>query len=469
MNLGGHPQCPPRKGFAPTNPIPAISFPQQNHCDRGLAGTNVSTEERLLDSEHPFSVWSAPRANRPSMIRRYSSRVFYGWWMVGAAFFVQLITAGLLMQSYGGLTGPFQGGILDKAGPRSTMRVGFVVFGLGFIVLSQVQTLWQFYGAFILLALGFSFSAFFPLSVALVNWFERKRARVLSTMSLGFAVGGLIVPLVALSLEELGWRETAFASGVLVIILGIPLAQVMRRRPEDYGEVVDGVRDAAPRERAPAATINPPQRDFTLREAMRTPAFWLISLGHGSALFVVGAVSVHVISHLKEDLGYSVGSAALVVTLMTLFQVIGMLIGGAIGDRTDKRFLAAICMFMHMIGMLLVAFATNVAMVIAFAVLHGLAWGARGPMMQAIRADYFGRTYFGAIMGVSTTIILFGQVGGPVLAGLLADRTGNYEFGFSLMAVLSGLGSGFFIFAKRPALPERPAINERVPEPVSGG
>jgi MFS family permease len=352
------------------------------------------------------------------------------------------------------------------------MQFGFVVFGIGFMALSQVDTLWQYYGAFALLAVGFSFSAFFPLSVALVNWFERKRARVLSTMSLGFAVGGLVVPLVALSLEHFGWRETAFASGILVIVLGIPLAQVMRRRPEDYGEVVDGVRDPEPvtQVRTPiaTATLNRPQRDFTLREAMRTPAFWLISLGHGSALFVVGAVSVHVISHLKEDLGYSVGAAALVVTLMTVFQVIGMLVGGAVGDRIDKRLIAAICMLMHMVGMLLVAFATNVVMVIAFAVLHGLAWGARGPLMQAIRADYFGRTYFGAIMGVSTTIILFGQVGGPLLAGIMADQTGDYVVGFSVLAILSGLGSSFFIFARRPTLPERAAVPERRPEPASG-
>jgi MFS family permease len=432
------------------------------------------------------------------MIRRYTTRVFYGWWMVAAAFMVQLITAGLLMQSYGayvavlqeqrgwsktalsgafsltqvvgGVLGPFQGFILDRVGPRVTMQFGFVVFGIGFMLLSQVQSLWQFYGVFMLLAVGFSFSAFFPLSVALVNWFERKRARVLSTMSLGFAVGGLIVPLVALSLEELGWRETAFASGVLVIVLGVPLSQVMRRRPEDYGEVVDGIRDPAPLSQAsrPLAPVNRPERDFTLREAVRTPAFWLISLGHGSALFVVGAVSVHVISHLKEDLGYSVGSAALVVTLMTAFQVIGMLVGGTIGDRVDKRMIAAICMLMHMVGMLLVTFATSVLMVISFAVLHGLAWGARGPLMQAIRADYFGRTYFGAIMGVSTTIILFGQVGGPLIAGIMADQTGDYVLGFSVMAVLSGLGSGFFIFARPPSLPGRATIPERRVEPISG-
>jgi MFS family permease len=432
------------------------------------------------------------------MIRRYSSRVFYGWWMVAAGFCVQLLTAGLLMQSYGayvavlqeqrgwsktalagafsftqvigGLLGPFQGVVMDRVGPRAIMRFGFAMFGLGFIALSQVQTLWQFYAAFLLLAIGFSLSAFFPLSVALVNWFERRRARVLSTMSLGFAVGGLLVPLVALSLDHLGWRETAFASGIIMVVLGIPLAQVMRRRPEDYGEVPDGISaaEASSLSRfAPAA--NRPERDFTLREALRTPAFWLISFGHGSALFVVGAVTVHVISHLKEDLGYSVGAAALVVTLMTAFQIVGMVVGGTLGDRVDKRAICAACMLMHMTGMLLVAFAVNVAMVIAFAVLHGLAWGARGPLMQAIRADYFGRTAFGAIMGVSTTIILFGQVGGPLVAGIMADQTGDYVAGFTVLAILSGLGSGFFIFARPPLLPVRAHAPERQAEPATGG
>ena len=292
-------------------------------------------------------------------------------------------------------------------------------------------------------------------------------------MSLGFAVGGLLVPVVAYSLEEFGWRSTAFGSGILVMAVGLPLAQVMRRRPEDYGEVVDGIREHSEQaDGRRSAHVQPPpaamapERDFTLREAIRTPAFWLISLGHGSALLVVGAVQVHVISHLKEDLGYSVGSAALVVTLMTLMQVCGMLIGAAVGDRFDKRSIAAVCMCMHMVGMLLVAFAASLIMVVSFAVLHGLAWGIRGPLMQAIRADYFGRSSFGVIMGLSSTIIMLGQIGGPVVAGLMADQTGNYESGFTLMAVLAGLGSGFFIFARRPVLPERISRPERAAEPA---
>ena len=431
------------------------------------------------------------------MIRRYTSRVFYGYWMVAAAFGVQLITAGLLMQSYGayvavlqeqkgwsktalsgafsltqlvsGMVGPVQGVVMDRIGPRAVMRVGFVVFGIGFMLLSQVNSLAAFYAAFVVLAFGFALSAFFPLTVALVNWFERQRSRVLSMMSLGFAVGGLIVPLVALSLEEFGWRNTSFASGVIMIVVGVPLASVMRRRPEDYGEVIDGVR-SVPVERPEAVekvkAVQRLQRDFTVREAIRTPAFWLISFGHSSALLVVGAVSVHVISHLNEDLGYSVGTASLVVTLMTMMQVIGMLVGGAIGDRYDKRMICAVCMLMHMAGMLLLTYATGFGMIGAFAVLHGLAWGVRGPLMQAIRADYFGRSNFGTIMGISTTIIMVGQIAGPLVAGIMADTTGDYVAGFTILAVLSGVGSGFFIFARRPSLPEPQARAERAAGPA---
>lgn len=426
------------------------------------------------------------------MIRRYTSRVFYGYWMVAAAFGVQLITAGLLMQSYGayvavlqeqrgwsktalsgafsltqfvsGMVGPFQGVVMDRIGPRAVMRIGFVIFGAGFMLLSQVNSLTAYYASFVVLAFGFAMSAFFPITVALVNWFERKRSRVLSTMSLGFAVGGLIVPLVAFSLEQFGWRNTAFASGVIMIVVGVPLASVMRRRPEDYGDVVDGIRSEPIDRREAPAPVQRAQRDFTAREAIRTPAFWLISLGHGSALLVVGAVSVHIISHLKEDLGYSVGSASLVVTMMTAMQVAGMLIGGAIGDRYDKRLICAVCMLMHMAGMLLVTYATGFGMIGAFAVLHGLAWGIRGPLMQAIRADYFGRSSFGTIMGISTTIIMVGQISGPLFAGIMADATGDYVAGFTILAVLSGFGSGFFIFARRPSLPEPRPTTTRASE-----
>ncbi len=416
---------------------------------------------------------------------RLLPRVFYGWYIVAAGVGIQLLVAGLLSQSYGayvvllrrdfgwtktalagayslqqvenGILGPLQGWIIDRVGPRAVMRVGMVIFGLGFMVLSQVHSLTAFYAAFLTMAIGSSLAGFFPMSVAIVNWFEKRRARALSTMALGFAIGGTLVPVVAFFLDTIGWRNTAFASGIIILAVGLPLTQVIRRRPEDYGEVVDGTRAPEPDPDAASTDAAAPadSGDFTAAEALRTPAFWLISLGHGSALLVVSAVSVHVVSHLNENLGYSLAAASAVITLMTAFQVVGMLIGGLIGDRFDKRGIAVACMAMHMAGLLLVAYAVAFPMVVGFAVLHGLAWGIRGPLMQALRADYFGRTSFGVIMGFSSMIVMLGTVSGPLVAGVLADRTGSYETGFTVLALLAGLGSVYFLLARRPPRPAR--------------
>jgi MFS family permease len=135
--------------------------------------------------------------------------------------------------------------------------------------------------------------------------------------------------------------------------------------------------------------------------------------------------------------------------------MMGVGIGWAIGDRYDKRLIAATCMLMHMAGLLLLAYSIAHAMVVGFALLHGIAWGLRGPFMQALRADYFGRSSIGMILGLSYMIIVIGQAGGPMIAGILADMTGDYRVGFTTLALLAGVGTLFFIFAKKPVKPSR--------------
>src|SRR5262245_52834111 len=247
-------------------------------------------------------------------------RVFYGWYMVGAAIGIQFLQAGLMSQAFGAylavlseeqgwsktalsgaaalqqmevaILGPVLGWLLDRFGPKIFVRGGIVVFGTGLCLLSQVHTLPQFYGAFIVIALGTSLCGFFPLNVALIHWFERKRARALSAMSIGLSLGGVMVPLVAESLTMFGWRTTALASGIFAICVGLPCALVIRNSPKEIGEVPDGIAAEAVSQNE-ILQKEERTRDFTAREALRTPAFWLISLGHGFALFVVHAVAVH--------------------------------------------------------------------------------------------------------------------------------------------------------------------------------
>ena len=149
--------------------------------------------------------------------------------------------------------------------------------------------------------------------------------------------------------------------------------------------------------------------------------------------------------------------AALVIMLMTFGQVGGVLLAATLGDRFQKRYVAAVCMLGHGAGLLLLTYATHTAEVVAFALLHGVAWGLRGPYMQAIRADYFGRNAIGMILGLSAVIIALGQIAGPMVAGVMADLTGNYKAGFTVLALVAACGSLFFVFARRPVVPPLPA------------
>ena len=425
----------------------------------------------------------AEAATRTAARWRSPRSIYYGWWIVFAGGGLQMMVASLMGQAYGayvvllrddfgwsktslaaasslreaesGILGPIHGFMIDRFGPRAVARVGVVVLGVGFMLFSQVQTLWTFYGAFLVMAAGASMCGFLTATTAAVNWFEKKRATAISLTSAGFGLGGMLVPLTALSLDRLGWRDTAVLSGVIVWAVGLPLAQLYRHRPQDMGLEPDGV----PREKlalgAGVSHATPGAGDFTLGEALRCPSFWWMALGHTSALFVVSSMGVHLVSHVQESQGYSLQQASTVVLMLTFVFMLGNVSGGLLGDRVNKRLLVVTCMAMHCGGLLLLSHAVNFWMVLGFTIVHGLAWGWRGPQMTAIRADYFGRSAFGRIMGASNMVIIFGTISGPLIAGLLYDRTGNYRIGFDILAAIALAGSVFFLLAKKPAPPPR--------------
>jgi len=408
-------------------------------------------------------------------------KVFYGWYIVAAGFAIEMLIGALMFHAYGayvvllreefgwsktllsaafamaraesGIFGPVQGWLTDRFGPRILIRTGMAIFGVGFILFSFIGSAVTFFLTFFMMAVGSSLGGYLPVGVALVSWFRRRRALALSISSAGMAAGGFLVQFIALAMTHWGWRWAAFVSGVLVLLIGIPLAQVVHHRPELFGERPDGdLPDPAKTTRRRAAVV-----DFTPREAVRTRAFWCMALGHGAALLVVSAVMVHLIVHVTERLGYSLQQGAAVLALLTVAQLTAQLGGGWVGDHVNKRGLVVGCMVAHATGLLLVAHATTFWMIAAFAILHGAAWGIRGPLMSAIRADYFGAASFGTITGFSSMIVMLGMMGGPLVAGILADRTGSYVPGFQVLAACAALGSIAFVFATPPSPPRRVA------------
>lgn len=209
------------------------------------------------------------------------------------------------------------------------------------------------------------------------------------------------------------------------------------RQPDD---------DAVSAANAPVTAETP----LNAREALRSSEFWLLSIGHSNALAIVGAVSVHFVIYVRETLGLGVTVAASLFTLITVCCIAGQAVGGFLGDRFDKRWLAAGGMAMHVAAMVIPIWAGSVASVVAASVLHGFAWGLRGPLMSAMRADYFGRRAFAMVMGYSSLVLMVGSVIGPLLIGIVADSTGAYGLAFGLLAGIGAIGGLAFLVLPKP-------------------
>lgn len=408
---------------------------------------------------------------------------FNGWRIVRGGFAIQALHSGLVFNAFAliavelrnefgwsagalglafalnraesGLLGPVQGWMTDTWGPRAVLRLGAVIMAVGFVAFATLDSLAELYIFYLLVAAGSSLAGFLSITVAIVNWFERKRSRALALAQMGFAVGGAFTFLVGMALQHFGWRMTSVLSALLTLVVILPLARHFHQRPEDIDQSVDGIAPGGVDDDQSTlpSTVSPVH--FTAREAMRTRAFWCISVGHASALLVVGASMAHLGLYLQEERAFSTLHTAVVVGMLPATMGVGQLLGGVLGDHFNKRLMATAAMVGHGLGMLALALATNWALVWLFVLLHGLAWGVRAPIQSALRADYFGATSFGKIMGFSSMVVMLGMMAGPIVAGVLRDRTGDYRLGFTILAAVAGLGSVWFFLATPPTPPRR--------------
>ena len=404
--------------------------------------------------------------------------VFYGWWIVAIASFVMYLGSLFWVQSYGayavvfnrefgwsmtllaaaytltrvesGLLGPVQGWIADKYGPRLIISFGLLMYGIGLLFLSLVETLSVYYLAVIIISVGISLGGYQTLMVSIVNWFQHHRTKAIALTQLGHSLGGLSVPIMAYGLDQFGWRTIAFASGFAVIFLGIPLVQQIRHRPEEKNEVVDGnivVENSNNR-----LVIKNEIISTNWQNVLKTRAFWFISVGHAIALLSVSTVLVHLIPYLTNSVGMELTKAGMIFSTVSISQILGLSCGGYLGDRFSKRKICFYCMIFHGSGMMVLAFFDAFSMVFLFSVLHGVAWGIRGPQMVAIRADYFGTRSFGKIFGISSLVVMLGTMAGPIFCGLVVDHYGTYRNAFICIGLISYLGAFLFYFARKPII-----------------
>jgi len=240
-------------------------------------------------------------------------------------------------------------------------------------------------------------------------------------------------------------------------LLAVPLSRLIRNRPQDYGQYPDGILTptapiiSTPRETTAAQHEEEGQGDgdLTAGQAVRTPAFWLISFGHGFTSMIILAIFAH-LGLLMQDKGFDVQTTAWIVMVYTAVAMVFQLVGGYLGDRIPKRIGLFVFTSIQAAGVVVLAISSTLAMFYLFAILFGIGFGGRNPLTTAIRGEYFGRTSFGKILGLSTVPMNVLLLVASPFAGFMRDVQGTYSTAFLVLAALNFLGGVLFLMAKKP-------------------
>ena len=422
--------------------------------------------------------------------------VFYGWYLVGVASMMLTLMSLTVFQStgtyfvalnrefgwsrtllsggfafsriQGAAIGPVEGFLIDRFGNRTMFVVGFTMMGVGFLMLSQLQegvvllgvlpfsAVVQYYVALGVITIGSGLGGWLTMMSMVNNWFSRQRSFAMATAMSGIHFGGFLVPALAFFIDNAGFRPSMMFVGALVIAIVVPVVLVMRNNPEDYGMRPDGdpprraAAGAQDDTAAPASESEPDDEpEYTAWQALKTPAFWVITITHMSSTLSLVALSVH-LSPKLVDMGMSLTGAGVVIFAYTLIALPMQFLSGYVADRLSKPPLICLFLLTQAAALVVIAFAEDVFMAWLFALLWGIAFGGRGPLLTSIRGDYFGRKAFATIMGISQLPTSVVMVITPLYAGYVFDQTGSYFIPFMSFAFCALAGAALIMFARRP-------------------
>ena len=402
-----------------------------------------------------------------------AENLFYGWWLVGVAAFLLTLMSLTVFQGLGtilvalerqfgwsrtalsgafslarvegAILGPIEGFLVDRVGTQKMVLIGYILMGLGFLWLGQVKTLWAFYASFMTITLGSGLGGWLAIIAMVNNWFTRQRSFAMASAMSGIHFGGLLVPLLALGIETFEFHGAATIIGVFLLIVVGPAAKVIRNRPEDMGLQPDG--DSEILSEAVLTEVEEP--DFTAGQALRTPAFWILTIMQVASSVAIVTLALHLVPKLT-DMGMTLTGAGTVVLTYTIVALPSQFLSGYFADRLPKTLMIAIFLAIQGVAITIIAFADSVLLAYIFALLYGIGFGGRNPLTTAIRGEYFGRKAFATIMGISQFPMNIGMIGAPLFAGYMFDTTNSYTVPFSVFAILTFFGAFLMLFVKKP-------------------
>ncbi len=416
--------------------------------------------------------------NQVPLVRK-ARGAYYGWWVLAATFVLGVLSGGIfahsnaiffgpikrdlglnsaqtalifsLARAEGSFAGPIVGWLVDKFGSRPMIMAGGLLASAGFIALHWVDNYVLFVVIFVgVVATGKSAGLGQVLISAVNRWFIRRRSLAMSICITGFASGGaVLLPLITIGVHTIGWRDVMLYSGIFMAIIVIPLASVVRHSPERMGIEPD-----LPLPQEGAATTQPANIDFTVRQALRTRSYWILFTASVLRITLWGAISVHAVEMFVWK-GMSDESAGLMFSLMFLLSIPIRLGVGYLGDRFPLQPMMGGGMVAAALAVLAMLVLEGNTAVYLFVGLMALEQGGSTLNFVAL-GNFVGRTSFGTLMGIISTAFNLGMLVSPIYAGVVFDRTGSYSLVLITFLPIYLTSGVFFLMTRKPGAPVSP-------------
>ncbi len=407
-----------------------------------------------------------------------STRVYYGWWIVLAAFLNLFFVVGIIFYGFpvfypyfveslgftraqvtqgfflgflfAGLPfGVLAGTLIDRLGARSVILVGVGLVGMPLLLMGWMMRFWQFEILCIVEVLGYVLAGPIPNQVLVSRWFSRRRGRAMGYAYLGLGLGGVVAPLLINFLAHtLGWRHALQLLGAVILLVLFPVAAwVTRSTPEDLDMDSGAITETE-------FTLNgsspPSSTSVGVPEAVRSVSFWLILAGSTLVIGTIGAVIQHFILFL-EDAGYSTTVAARFSTTLLASSLGGRVIVGYLADRFRKTHIMTFFYFLIGASVFFLVNAPSSAVLWSFAIIFGFSMGADYMLIPLVTAECFGTAALGKLLALIIMGYSIGQWAAPWLVGRIFDARHSYDLAWKIIATAGILGAATIYAIPLPA------------------
>jgi MFS family permease len=410
----------------------------------------------------------AEQADAPAKPLYSANRIYYGWWIVLAAFLNLFFVVGIIFYGFpvfypyfieslgftraqltqGFLLGflfaglPFgilAGTLIDRIGPRFVILAGIVLVALALILMGSMEHFWQFEFLCIVEVVGYVLAGPIANQVLIARWFDRRRGRAMGYAYLGLGLGGVVAPmLVNFLARSIGWRHALELVGTAILLVLVPVGfWVTRSVPEDVGLVPEAFGEVS----QPTLNSSAVARPFVgVSQAVRSAPFWLLLIGSTLAIGAIGAVIQHFILFLK-DIGYSAASASRYSTILLAASLGGRVIVGYLAEHFRKSYLMAFFYFLIGASVFLLNHSHSTVILWSFALVFGFSMGADYMLIPLVTSECFGTTSLGKLLALIIAGYSVGQWAGPWLVGEIFDARHGYDLAWTIIAIAGMVGA----------------------------